>query len=338
MGDAIWTFMHLTRETPLEPILGLIGEARRLADTRPGGSVTALLTGEGVALEGQLTQLGAYGAERVIVVQSPELVHFHGELLAAALYGIVQAGVPRCLLLAHTSDTAELAGRLGALLHSAVITGAVDLRLNLDGGLRAVRPRANGYLFEELEVKPEAAPALVTLLPSIIGQAEVVGAASAQIQVIVPDIPAETLKTRIIETLEAEPGELDIEEADIVVAGGRGVGKGPAFEVLHELARLIGGSVGGTRPVIDWQTLPFERQIGQTGKTVTPRLLINCGISGANEYTAGMEQAQQVIAINTDPQARIFRFADLGLVGDLHAVLPALIERLKGIAARKTGT
>jgi electron transfer flavoprotein alpha subunit len=137
------------------------------------------------------------------------------------------------------------------------------------------------------------------------------------------------LDTKVLRVIEADPGELDIEEADILVSGGRGVGKDEAFDIIHDLARAIGGSVGATRPVIDWHTLPYERQIGQTGKTVFPRLIINCGISGANEYTAGMEKSQLVIAINTDPRARIFRFADLGVIGDLHQVLPILIERLR---------
>ena len=105
--------------------------------------------------------------------------------------------------------------------------------------------------------------------------------------------------------------------------------------MIHELARVLGGLVGGTRPVIDWQTLPFERQIGQTGKTVFPRLIVTCGISGANEFTAGMEEAQRVIAIDLDPRARIFRFADLGVVGDVHEILPLLIERLKSLKAEE---
>jgi electron transfer flavoprotein alpha subunit len=135
----------------------------------------------------------------------------------------------------------------------------------------------------------------------------------------------------VVKRIEADPEKLDLEKADIIVSGGRGVGKDEAFAIIYELAKTIGGSVGGTRPIIDWQILPFERQIGQTGKSVSPRLIINCGISGANEYTAGMEKSQKVIAINTDARARIFRFADLGVMGDVHAVVPLLIARLKEI-------
>jgi electron transfer flavoprotein alpha subunit len=137
------------------------------------------------------------------------------------------------------------------------------------------------------------------------------------------------LKTRTVQVIEAAPEELDLTEADIIVAGGRGVGKGEAFDIIHALARAIGGSVGGTRPIIDWGDLPYERQIGQTGKYVSPRLIINCGISGANEYTAGMEKSQQVIAIDRNPRARMFRFADLGVIGDLHEILPELISRIE---------
>jgi electron transfer flavoprotein alpha subunit len=122
---------------------------------------------------------------------------------------------------------------------------------------------------------------------------------------------------------------VDLEEADVVVSGGRGVGKGEGFDALRTLAQLLGGAIGGTRPVIDWQILPYECQIGQTGKTVSPRLLFTCGISGANEFTAGMEKSRRVIAVNKDPNARIFRFADLGLIGDVHEILPVLIARLK---------
>ncbi len=114
------------------------------------------------------------------------------------------------------------------------------------------------------------------------------------------------------------------------MVGGRGVGKGEAFDIIHELARVTGGSVGGTRPIIDWGALPYERQIGQTGKYVSPRLIINCAISGANEYTAGMEKSQHIIAIDRNPRARMFRFADLGIVGDVHEILPLLISRIEG--------
>jgi len=188
---------------------------------------------------------------------------------------------------------------------------------------RADRPEQAELLLVAVQKRP-------VLLPG-----EPVEGRTAELLKVSADVVFDRLKTKVIEVIEAEPGNLDIEDAEVVIAGGRGVGKGEAFEILHRLAELLGGSVAGTRPVIDWQTLPFERQIGQTGKTVAPRLIFNCGISGANEYTAGIEKSQLSIAINTDPRARIFRFADLGVVGDVQEILPFLISRLQ--AAKRNG-
>lgn len=196
------------------------------------------------------------------------------------------------------------------------------------GDALAVRPVANGYLFEEIHVDFQTPP-VVSFLPSILTTPESDIMGEVEILSEPLDVSTDDLKTRVIEVIEALPEELDLEEADIIVSGGRGVGKGEAFDIMHDLARALGASLAGTRPIIDWQILPFERQIGQTGKAVIPRLIFTCGISGANEFSAGMEKSQLVIAMNTDPRARIFRFADLGVVGDVHQIVPILIERLK---------
>jgi electron transfer flavoprotein alpha subunit len=187
---------------------------------------------------------------------------------------------------------------------------------------------ADGYLFEELEVRG-APPLLAVFLPSVLLERAPVSETPAPVSAVHPKIDPAALQIRTKDIIAADPETLDLEEADIIVAGGRGMGKGPEFDLIHGLAKCIGGSVGGTRPIIDWGLLPYERQIGQTGKDVTPRLIINCGISGANEYTAGMEKAQVVIAIDRNPRVRMFRFADLGVVGDVHEILPRLISRME---------
>jgi len=236
---------------------------------------------------------------------------------------------PFAFLMAHTDQTADLGPRLAAHSDLGMVTRAVDLKPDKEIGLIATRPIADGHLSEQVRFGC-LSPYLVTFLPTVLNIPEPVGVETAT--VIVKDLPEvsnRNLTTEILEVIEASPGNLSIDEADIVVAGGRGVGQDERFEIIHELAAEIGGSVAGTRPVVDWQTLSYARQIGQTGKTVTPQLIINCGISGANEYTAGMEKARNVVAINIDPRARIFRFADLGVVGDLRQVLPLLIKRLK---------
>jgi electron transfer flavoprotein alpha subunit len=268
----------------------------------------------------------------VLHVCSPDLAEHHPGLAAQALCDLLRQHSPTALLLAHGPETAELAGRLGALSGSAVITRAADAHLDGQGRLLAERPIDNGFLFETVAAGHGPCPVL-TFLPSVLADPQPLdGHEPAEITRVTPALDIAALGARMKERIPADPETLDIEQAEIVVAGGRGVGKDQAFNIIFRLALALGGAVAGTRPVIDWHTLPFERQIGQTGKSVSPRLIINCGISGANEYTAGMEKAQLVIAINSEPQARIFKFADLGVVGDLRQVLPLLLARLEELA------
>ena len=325
----IWILVHQRDDTIEEVTFGLIGEARRVLEGYgKKGSVTAVSIG--VESEEALQVLGSYGADRIINVRGRHLGHYHGELFAQVLCTLFERFKQSCFLMAQSNDTADLCARLGALLETGVVTQAMDFSMSADGKARAIRPKANGYLFEEIRLDCGTAP-IICFHPSVLAAREPDRQTTAELLYADADadVSFDDLKSKIVDVIEAEPGSLDIEEAEIIVAGGRGVGKGEAFDILHSLAKLIGGAVAGTRPIIDWQTLPFERQIGQTGKTVAPRLIFNCGISGANEYTAGIEKSQLSIAINKDQRARIFRFADLGVTGDVHEILPLLISRLQ---------
>ena len=324
----IWIWVHHREGTIEQATLGLASEAGRfIAETGRDGSVTAIAIGND--FEDPLEQLGLYGVSRVFHFKGSQADAFNGEYYAGILDEFMQKESPYAFLMAHTDQTADLGPRLAALNGCCVVTRAVDLNLDDSGDVTATRPIANGHLNEKMSFNCPP-PYQITFLPAVLNTPEPAGEETAEVIVKdLPDMSGRDLKTEVVEVIEASPGNLDIEEADIVVAGGRGVGKDERFEIIHELAAEINGSVAGTRPVVDWQTLAYERQIGQTGKAVTPQLIINCGISGANEYTAGMEKSRKVVAINIDPKARIFRFADLGVVGDVHQVLPMLIERLK---------
>ncbi len=330
MNDAfkdIWIFVEHREGTVEEKALGLIAEARRmLREFRWEGRVTAVALGSD--LKASAETLGVYGADRVLYMESDSLDHFHGELFAEVLYRMFQKYAPSYFLMVQGSETSDLSSRLAALTETAAVTHVVDLTTDGDGKIVITRPVANGYLFEKRMINTPGPP-IICFLPVVLNEPDPDPTQKAEIVTETLDISSFDLKTTVINVMEAAPEELEIEEADIVVSGGRGIGKGESFNVVHELARIMGASVGGTRPIIDWQILPFERQIGQTGKTVTPRLIFACGISGANEFTAGMEKSRLVIAVNTDPRARIFRFADLAVIGDVHEVLPLLIHRLK---------
>lgn len=323
----IWALVQHKEDTVEETSFGLIGEGRRIiAELGGAGTVTAICLGLG--LEAELRRLGAYGTDRVLYLEGESLVRYQGELFAKRLSELCGKHNPTCILAAQTAETSDLCARLAALLETTLVTCAMDLKVDSSGKFHVIRPVSNGYLFEDILIQSRSVP-VISFLPAVLTAPEPDKAEEPEILTQTVAVSPGDLQTRVIRVIEADLEDLDIEEADIVVSGGRGVGKGEAFEIIHDLARAIGGSVGATRPVIDWQALTYERQIGQTGKTVTPRLIINCGISGANEYTAGMEKSQRVVAINTDPKARIFRFADLGIVGDVHILLPLLIERIK---------
>jgi len=324
----IWIWVHHREGIIDDMTSGLAVEAGRIISEIGGkGIITAIAVGN--EFVDPLDRLGRYGVKRVFHLKGSQADAYHGEYHAGILAEFMEKEKPFAFLMAHTDQTADLGPRLAALKDLGMVTRAVDLKPDEEDGLTATRPIADGHLSEK--VRFGCPPTyLITLLPAILNTPEPAGEKTAK--VIVKDLPelsTRNLKTEIVEVIEASPGDLEIEEADIVVAGGRGVGKDKRFEIIHELAAEIGGSVAGTRPVVDWQTLSYARQIGQTGKAVTPQLIINCGISGANEYTAGMEKSRNVVAINIDPRARIFRFADLGVVGDLHQILPLLIKRLK---------
>ncbi len=323
----LWVLYEHRGDTMEEATLGLVNEARRLLAQRGGdGRVTVVALGED--LEAGLQDLGTFGVDRVLYLESPDLGIYQGELYASLLSGLIKKHGPDYFLACHGPDNGDLCARLGATLESAVVTRALDLAWGEDGSWRAVRAVNNGYLFERLRLI-RAQPLIASFLPAVLTPPQTGSDTQAPIVRVDYESLAPVTACELLEVIEADPGELDITEADIVVAVGRGVGQGDTFGVVHDLAQAIGGSLAATRPVVDRDLLPYERQIGQTGKTVAPKLIINCGISGANEYTAGMEKSQLVIALNTDPQARIFRFTDLGVLGDLHQVLPLLTQRLQ---------
>jgi electron transfer flavoprotein alpha subunit len=323
----IWVFVHHRDDEIEEATFGLVTEAKRLIEgLGAAGRITAACLGP--ASEPVLEALGNYGVNRVLHATDDEMSRYQGERFARVFCDLIQQEDPACLLMAQSPETEDLAQRVAAEMKTALITRAMDFSMAGDGTARAIRPVANGYLFEDLVIDTSPPP-IVLFLTAVLMDATPNSESEAQVTQVPLQDPAQELKTRTVKVIEASPEDLDLEEADIIVAGGRGMGKGDSFEILHSLARAIGGSVGATRPIIDWGLLAYERQIGQTGKYVSPRLIINCGISGANEYTAGMEKSQQVIAIDRNPRARMFRFADLGVVGDVHEILPLLISRIE---------
>ena len=324
----IWILVQHSSGSVEESAFGLIAEARRIISEAGGpGTVTAILMGN---IEDEaLDSLKKGGADRIIYIKHEKLERYHGELYSRLFHELDRDQSVSLILLSRDEDWDDFSARIAAMMNASLVTRAMDLKIDEQGGYTAVRPVSNGYLFEKVRINTGTIP-VISFLPSVLSvEGDFKKPDDVSVEVITPEIDEESLKIRVTNIIKAIPEDLEIEDADIVVSAGRGAGKEEAFYVIHELAKAVGGSVGGTRPVIDSMLLPFERQIGQTGKTVAPGLIINCGISGANEYSAGMEKSRKVISINKDPRARIFRFSDLGVVGDLREILPLLIEKIR---------
>lgn len=331
----IWILSQHRKGVLDDVSFGLIGEARRLLSREKSeGIITAITLGYRLSTE--LERLGQFGADRVLYMEDEKLSRFQSDLYAEVLFDLLKRERPYCLMVCQAIENADMSPRLAARLGSCLITHVCDLKVDEEGRFVVTRSVANDYLFEEVRIEGQDMP-VISFLSSVLTTLAPEKDRKAEIHTE-PLMQTEGLSgPRVIRVMESDQGDMNIEEAEYIVAAGRGVGKGKAFEIINELAQAIGASVAGTRPVIDWQMLPYERQIGQTGRSVGPRLIINCGISGANEYTAGMEMSRLVIAINSDPVARIFRFADLGVIGDVHKVLPLLISRIKKLKAQDLG-
>jgi electron transfer flavoprotein alpha subunit len=331
----IWILVHQDGTFIEESTFGLIVEARRIIREAGGrGSVTAVMIGP--ACDEAFGPLKQGGADKIIHINHESLERYHGELFARVFFEEAGRESISLILIAQDESKSDFSARVAAMMDAPLVTRVVDFSFDDRGRGVALRPVSNGYQFERVIIN-EGGPPVISFLPSVLSAAgDFKRNNDTPVEVVVPEIDETGPDTMIVDIIEAEPEDLAIEDAEIVVAGGRGAGKGEEFNIVHELAKETGGSVAGTRPVIDSRLLPFERQIGQTGKTIAPGLIINCGISGANEYSAGMEKSKSVISINKDPRARIFRFSDLGVVGDLKEIIPLLIERLREI--KKTGS
>jgi electron transfer flavoprotein alpha subunit len=287
---------------------------RKLAEAT-GGELAAFSTDASAAAEA-----GRLGAARVFVAATDTYLT---EPLTAALIEAIGQAQPDVLLFGGTSNGRDLAPRVAARLDAGVASD-VDRLEWADGKLKARRPVYSGKAFATVEVTGK--PAIATTRPNAF-PAESPGDGTAEVVNIAVD--AASSRTKLLETRVPEAGEMPLVEADIIVSGGRGLKEAQNFSHIRDLARAIGGAVGASRATVDAGWIDHQHQVGQTGRVVSPNVYIAAGVSGAIQHLAGMSSSKHIIAINKDPEAPIFRIADLGVVGDLFQILPALTEEVK---------
>ncbi len=302
---------------PAPITLELLTKARSL-----GGDVSVFYSGPGS--DEAWAQLGDYGAATVYHLDPGDALP--SAPAAAALAGLAEEHAPDLILFGMAPVDRDVAGRLSARLGRAVLSNAVDVVKEADG-VRVITEILGGSTVIETAYA-DPAPALVVARPKSFPAEPAGGDAPTVVPVDVPDT-GHAGEARVVERHEDRAEGPQLAEAEIIVSGGRGLGAPENFQMLDELAGLLGAAVGATRAVVDAGWQPYAMQVGQTGKTVKPNVYIACGISGAMQHVVGMKDSGTIIAINKDPEAPIFGLSDLGVVGDVHKVVPKLIEALK---------
>ncbi|MGM9805687.1 MAG: electron transfer flavoprotein subunit alpha/FixB family protein [Candidatus Aphodosoma sp.] len=321
------------RDGAVQPVaLELLGKARELADTLHE-KVVALFPGCG--LEAQCQMLIEYGADEVVLIDAPELKDYITEEYSQAIYQAIVKFRPSIFLIGASTIGRDLGPRLSARLETGLTADCTKLEISEDGELMMTRPAFGGNLMATI-MCTEHRPQMSTVRPGVMKRAPRDVARKGEIIRFEPKFDRSKIKVRLLDTVKNDKGLVDITEARILVSGGRGVGCKEGFDKLRALADTIGAEVSTSRAMVDSGIMSHDRQVGQTGKTVRPDLYLACGISGAIQHLAGMEESELIIAINKDKFAPIFQVADLGIVGDLNKIVPLLRERLeKEMAARK---
>ena len=310
----------------------LLGKARDLADPT-GQKVYALLFGNKIAAEAKL--LVAAGADEVLVVEYPALETYTTEPYAQALAHLMDKYKPEIVLIGATTIGRDLGPRLSARTVTGLTADCTKLEISAEtGDLLMTRPAFGGNLMATI-ICTEHRPQMATVRPGVMKRREKDEKRAGNIVTETIPFQRDLFKVKVLKEELAKGDKVDITEARILVSGGRGVGSKEGFQKLENLAKVIGAQVSSSRAMVDAGVMPHDRQVGQTGKTVRPACYFACGISGAIQHLAGMEESEYIIAINKDKDAPIFGVADLGIVGDLHKILPLLTERLEKLRKEK---
>ena len=319
----------------------LIGKGKELAKDL-GVEVTAVLVGSDV--KGLADQLAEYGADKVIVVDDPELKEYRTEPYAHALSSVINEYKPEIVLVGATAIGRDLGPRVSARVQTGLTADCTvleigDFPINAIPGqedkqkhnqLLMTRPAFGGNTIATIAC-PDNRPQMATVRPGVMQKIDPIAGAKAEVIEYNPGFTPDNKYVEILDVVKELSDTVDIMDAKILVSGGRGVGSAENFKLLQDLADVIGGTVSCSRAVVDNGWLPKELQVGQTGKTVRPNVYFAIGISGAIQHTAGMEESDIIIAINKDDSAPIFDVADYGIVGDLNKIVPKLTEELKKV-------
>lgn len=319
----ILIYAELTRKGEIIPVvLELANAARGLSEKLGSVEVNALVIGSELKDSQPLRCF-----DKVYVVKDERLKTYSTEYYSKIAIDLINDVKPQIVLIGATTQGRDLAPRISSALNTGLTADCTELDINEKGQLAATRPTFGGNLMATILCKNM--PQMATVRPKVLKPADVPIVKDTQFIDIKPQIDDVHPKTELVEFIEAiQHSGKRIDESEVIVAGGKGLSP-EGFKLLEELANLLGGAVGASRAAVDAGWADHSIQVGQTGKTVTPKIYIACGISGAVQHVVGMNSSDKIIAINKDPKAPIFQVSDIGIVGDVFEIVPQLIEMLK---------
>jgi electron transfer flavoprotein alpha subunit len=331
----VWIFVEHTEGKAATVSWELLGEGAKLAKTL-GVELCSLVIGDKV--EHLCQESFAYGASKVYLIDAPVFHHYRTETFFMAICYLVEKYKPEILLMGATGMGRDLAGAVATKLKTGLTADCTGLDIDEKGYLLQTRPAFGGNIMATI-LTEKTRPQMSTVRSHVMALAKKDPSRTGTIVRESMDIKEEELATRVIEVIEDATGDqLDLAGAEIIVSGGRGMCGSENFTLLQQLADELGGAVGCSRAAVEAGWMPPERQVGQTGKTVRPKIYIACGISGAIQHLVGMQSSDVIIAINQDKKAPIFEVATYGIVGDVFQVIPAMIDQIRELKSKKSGS
>ena len=321
----VWVFAE-QRENTISPVVfELLGKGRELADKR-NTTLSAILLGHNV--KGLVDELYHNGADQVIMVDNEILKDFTDIPYSEAMCKLIKIHKPEIILAGATNMGRSFVARVAVKTHTGLTADCTGLDIDPDtGNLLQTRPAFGGNIMATI-LTPNHRPQIATVRHKVMIPLIKNSSRTGKLILENLDFADINYSTKFIETKKDTTSKVNLADANLVVSGGRGMKEPKNFSILHDLANALDGAVGASRAAVDAEWIPYPHQVGQTGKTVNPKIYIACGISGAIQHLAGMQSADYIIAINKDKDAPIFKIADLGIVGDLFDVLPALLKKL----------
>ncbi|MDU5079672.1 electron transfer flavoprotein subunit alpha [uncultured Tissierella sp.] len=324
----VWVFAEQRDGNLLNVAIELVGEGRKIANALEV-PLTAVLLGNNI--DGLAEKLVKYGADEVLYANHELLNVYTTDGYTKVIYDLIKERKPEIMLIGATNIGRDLGPRISARVHTGLTADCTKLDVDLENRrLMQTRPAFGGNLMATI-ICPDHRPQMSTVRPGVMEKAKYDENRKGNIVKFTPDLKDEDIRAKVKEVVKGGKAEVQLEESKIIVSGGRGLGNPEGFKLIEDLAKKLGGVVGASRATVDSGWIEHSHQVGQTGKTVRPSLYVACGISGAIQHLAGMQESKVIVAINKDADAPIFKVADYGIVGDVYEVLPELIEALDNV-------